>query len=324
MLDFKKILEQKFKNSSKSFKAKVKIVFPESKDLRILEAVKILSSSNVILPILLSTEEIDIKSVQVINPVKYLNLADLENLYFKLRKHKKITKKDAIKETQNYLNFSALLLKIGSADGCIAGAVNPTGNVLKSAISIVGLANKDGIVNSSFILITSDNKVLSFGDCAVLPNPDKVQLAKIAIDTANTFNLLTQQVPKVAMLSFSTKGSAQTIETLKVVEATEIVKTINPSLIIDGDLQFDTAFVKGVATKKAPNSVIKGDANVFIFPSLDAGNIGYKIAERLGNATAIGPIIQGLSKPFNDLSRGCSVDDIVNLTYITALQSLEK
>src|SRR5699024_5722985 len=200
-----------------------------------------------------------------------------------------------------------------------SGAAHSTSDTVRPALQII--KTKDGIKKTSgvFIMVRNDEKYV-FADCAINMSPDSQDLAEIAVESANTAKLFDVD-PRIAMLSFSTKGSAQSEETEKMDNALELAKEKNPSLVIDGEFQFDAAFVPSVAAKKAPNAVIKGDANVFIFPSLEAGNIGYKIAQRLGEFEAVGPILQGLNKPVNDLSRGCSAEDVYNLALITAAQA---
>ncbi|RKY51652.1 MAG: phosphate acetyltransferase, partial [Candidatus Neomarinimicrobiota bacterium] len=205
----------------------------------------------------------------------------------------------------------------GVADGCVSGADTTTGEVLRAALHIIGTAEGVKTVSSDILIITpNEGKVYSFADCAVLPDPDAEQLADIAISTAETHKRVVGEDPIVAMLSFSTKGSAKHKLVDKVIEATKIVKEKRPDILIDGELQFDAAIVEKVGRKKAPGSEVAGRANVLIFPDLNSGNIGYKIAQRIGKCEAVGPIIQGLAKPMNDLSRGCSVDDIVNVAAI--------
>jgi len=201
----------------------------------------------------------------------------------------------------------------------VAGSINTTGDVLRAAIQICGLQPDIDVVSSCFLMILPRGEIITFADCAVIPDPTPEQLASIAISSANTHQRLTGVEAKIAMLSFSTKGSAKHPLAGKVIEATDIVKNLNSSLIVDGELQFDAAYIPEISKRKAPNSLVAGQANVFIFPDLNAANIGYKMVERLAEAIAVGPVIQGLAKPYNDLSRGCSVEDIINVAAICSI-----
>lgn len=218
--------------------------------------------------------------------------------------------------------LAAAAVKEGLADAAVAGADRPTADVIRAGLSVVGLAPNSSLLSSSFLMRLRDGRYLGFGDCAVIPVPDDEQLSAIAIATAQTFAAITGQPPSVAMLSFSTAGSAQHSDIDRVRAATERIRSSCPDLDVDGELQFDAAIVESVAKSKAPESVVAGHANVLVFPNLAAGNIGYKIAERLGGAAAFGPLLQGLAAPINDLSRGASVSDIVNVALITCLQAL--
>ena len=307
-----------------------KIVFPETTDVRVLKAAEILTKENLVNPVLLGKREeieklaadnsISLETVEIINPpLESADLSSYAEQYYELRKHKGISHEEAKETVKKPLFFAAMMVRNGLAEGTVAGSLATTGDVLRAAIQVVGLAEGIKVVSSSFIMVMPDGQELTFGDCAVIPNPDVEQLASIAISTAHTHQRLVGSKPNVAMLSFSTKGSAQHEDVEKVVEATKLVKKLHPELSIDGELQFDAAYVKSVGERKAPGSPVAGKANVFIFPDLDAGNIGYKITQRLAGAEAIGPIIQGLAKPYNDLSRGCSVEDIVNVACICSI-----
>lgn len=305
------------------------IVFPETTDVRVLKAAEILAKENLVKPILLGDREdiinlasenrISLDSVESINPLESKDLTSYAEQYYELRKHKGISREEAQETVKKPLFYAAFMVRNGLAEGTVAGSLSTTGDVLRAAIQVVGLAEGIKVVSSSFIMVMPDGQELTFGDCAVIPNPDVGQLASIAISTARTHQRLVGSEPNVAMLSFSTKGSARHEDVEKVVEATNMVKKLRPELTIDGELQFDAAYVKAVGDRKAPGSPVAGKANVFIFPDLDAGNIGYKITQRLGGAEAIGPVIQGLAKPYNDLSRGCSVEDIVNVACICSI-----
>ncbi|GAB5408887.1 MAG: phosphate acetyltransferase [Balneolaceae bacterium] len=250
-------------------------------------------------------------SIEVVNTSSYRKLDMYANSFLEKRKHKGITPDQAKKIVQDPLFFAASMVAEGDADGCVAGSVSTTGDVLRAAIQTIGLKPGSNVVSSIFLMSFEDGKVFSFGDCAVVPYPTSDQLATIAIDSANSHQALTGEEPKVAMLSFSTKGSAKHDQVDLVEEALNISKQQSSLLKIDGTLQFDAAYVDSIGKQKAPDSEVAGKANVFIFPNLDAGNISYKITERLAGATATGPIIQGLAKPMMDLSRGCSWEEIL-------------
>ena len=216
---------------------------------------------------------------------------------------------------------AAILVRAGMADAAVAGATRPSADVLRAGLNVLGVAPGVGVVSSSILFVLPDGRVIAYGDCGVVPDPDEVQLASIAVSTARTFEALSGESARVAMLSFSTRGSARHARVDKVRNATALVGDLAPDLVVDGELQFDAAWVPEVADMKAPGSPVAGGANVFVFPDLDSGNIAYKITERLGGARALGPLLQGLDGVFHDLSRGCSADDIFDVAVIAGLQA---
>lgn len=311
-------------------KAKLhKVVLPEGTDPRMVKAAEIIHREKIADVVILgdeselqkiaATEGADLSAVKIINPGKTEYFEKYVEKYSELRKHKGVDLAVARKMMTNPLFFGAMMVREKMVDMSLAGAVNTTGNVLRAGIQVVGMAEGFSTVSSFFLMVLPDGKVLSFADCGVVPNPNATQLAEIAIATSQSHQKMTGEEPYVAMLSFSTKGSASHELIDKVVEATELARQKAPNLKIDGELQLDAAIVESVAAKKAKGSPVAGKANVLIFPDLQAGNIGYKLTERLGKAQALGPIIQGLAKPANDLSRGCKVDDIVTMTAICSL-----
>jgi phosphate acetyltransferase len=306
------------------------IVLPESHDERVLKAAQFLTKEKIVSIITIGNEEkirkdaanlgIDLNGVRIIDPEKSEKFSDFANMYFNLRKKKGITIEEARATMKRDLFFAAMMVREGMVDGSVGGSTASTADVMKAGIQVVGMPEGISIVSSFFLMLFPDRNY-SFADCAVVPNPDANQLADIAVTTADNHKKLTGEEPYVAMLSFSTKGSASHELVDKVVSATNIAKSKRPDLNIDGDLQFDAAIVDSIGKKKAPGSNVAGRANVLVFPDLNAGNIGYKIAQRLGKAEAVGPMVQGLKKPYFDLSRGCSVEDIVNTAAIAALMS---
>jgi phosphate acetyltransferase len=262
----------------------------------------------------------DISRVRIIDPHKSDKLSDFTNIFFNLRKKKGITIEQSRETLKRDIFFAAMMVKEGMADGSVAGSLASTADVMRAGIQCIGMPEGISIV-SSFFLMVKPEKVYSFADCAVVPNPDAKQLADIAISTADNHKKLTGEEAYIAMLSFSTKGSAVHEHPDKVIEAAKYIKEKRQDLKVDGELQFDAAVVDSIGMRKAPGSEVAGKANVLVFPDLDAGNIGYKIAQRWGKAEAVGPMVQGLKKPFFDLSRGCSVEDIVNTAAICVLMS---
>jgi len=331
-MDFLESLRNRLK--SKGVK---NIVFPEYKEERFYYAAEKLLKEGLVKDIYFTGDESYIKNkakeLKVnIDGIKIIPIEgsdyykDFADEYFKLRESKGITKEEAYESMKNELYFGAMLVRKGIVDGMVAGAMNTTADVVRSAIRVIGTKEGVNTVSSFFVMVHpnkeyGDNGILFFADCAVVINPTASQLADIAISTAESMKLLTDLTPRVAFLSFSTKGSASHPNVDKVINAFNTAKEKRPDILMDGELQADAALVERVAKKKLKESPVAGRANVLIFPDLNAGNIGYKLTQYLGNAQAIGPILQGLAKPVNDLSRGCSVDDIVNVACITQLLS---
>lgn len=323
MSDLFNIVKENLRGNVKS------IVLPEGTDERVLTAAVRLAEEGLVKPVLLGNVDevknaaeaasLELKDIEIIDPVNAPYFDELVDKFVERRAGKN-TEEQARTFLQNVNYFGTMLVYTGRADGLVSGAVHSTADTVRPALQII--KTKPGVSKTSgaFIMMKGEEKLI-FGDCAITVAPNSQELAEIAIasaETAKSFGI----DPRVAMLSFSTKGSAVTEETTKVAEAVKIAKELAPELTLDGEFQFDAAYVPEVAKTKAADSEIQGDANVFVFPSLEAGNIGYKLAERLGGYEAIGPILQGLNAPVNDLSRGCSADDVYKLSLLTAAQSL--
>ncbi|HFX5544082.1 TPA: phosphate acetyltransferase [Streptococcus pyogenes] len=310
----------------------MKIVFPEGNDERVVRAAARLKFEGLLEPIILGQSE-EVRNLltklgfadqdyTIINPNEYADFDKMKETFIDIRKGK-ATLEDADKMLRDVNYFGVMLVKMGLADGMVSGAIHSTADTVRPALQII--KTKPGISRTSGVFLmnrenTSERYV--FADCAINIDPTAQELAEIAVNTAETAKIFDID-PKIAMLSFSTKGSGKAPQVDKVREATEIAKGLNPDLALDGELQFDAAFVPETAAIKAPDSAVAGQANTFIFPDLQSGNIGYKIAQRLGMFDAIGPILQGLNKPVNDLSRGSSAEDIYKLAIITAAQAIE-
>ena len=318
-------------------KCKKTIVFPEGEELRVIKAAKIIIDEGIANPVLLGeqntirkiADENNIRfteDLKIINPKESDKLNDYASVYYSLRKNKGISLEESLDILKNPLYFGALMVYQDDANGLVAGSINATGDVFRPALQTIKTSDEVKIVSSSFIMVVPDcdygeNGVLLFADCAIFPEPNAEELADIAIASAKTAKVLLDFDPKVAMLSFSTKGSAKHKLIDKVVKATNIVREKAPEIDVDGELQADAALIPDIGKRKAPGSKIAGKANVLIFPDLQAANISYKLVQRLAKAEAIGPITQGMRKPVNDLSRGCTAEDIVNVTAITVLQA---
>jgi len=333
-MDFVKELE------SKAAKAGKKIVLCEGEDKRVVEAAAKIVKEGIAKIVLVGNEaeckkvapDVDLSEIELVDPETSPKTAEYAKILYECRKAKGMTEEEAAKQAKDRTMFGALMLKAGDVDGYVSGACHSTANTLRPGLQVIKTAPGISTVSSSFIMVAPEggNKyipegVALFGDCAINIEPSSEQLADIAVATAETAKRIAGVEPRVAMLSFSTKGSGNDDKFLKSVpkvqEAVKLATEKAPSLALDGEFQFDAAIAPEVGKLKAPGSKVAGHANVFIFPNINAGNIGYKIAQRMGGWMAIGPVCQGFAKPLNDLSRGCNVDDIVATVAVTALQA---
>ncbi|HHT98360.1 MAG TPA: phosphate acetyltransferase [Clostridiales bacterium] len=331
-MEFIDVIKERAKNNLKT------IVLPETNDRRILEAAGVILSEGIANIILIGNldeikkvgEGLDLSKANIIDPAKNPKLEAYVDLFVELRKNKGMTEEKALEIlTRDYLYFGVMMVKSGDADGMVAGALNSTANVLRPSLQILKTAPNTKLVSSFFVMVVPNcdfgsKGIFIFSDAGLVQNPDAEQLAAIAGSSANSFKVLIEEEPIVAMLSHSTKGSACHPDVDKVIEATKIAKELYPDIKLDGEYQLDAAIVPEIGKAKAPDSDIAGKANVLIFPDLDAGNIGYKLVQRLAKAEAYGPVTQGIAKPVNDLSRGCTVDDIIGVIAITAVQAAAK
>ncbi len=315
------------------------IILTESEDKRVLEAAQKVKKEGFANIILIGSEEkanklakennLDISGIPVINPETSDKFEEYANAFYELRKAKGMTEDKAREMLKDNMYFGTMMVKMGDADGLVSGACHSTANTLRPALQILKTAPGTKLVSAFFLMVVPDckygeNGIFIFGDSGLVENPTADELSEIAISSSKSFEQLTGKESKVAMLSYSTYGSAYSELTEKVVEATRLLKEKMPNLICDGELQLDAAIIPEINASKAPGSPLKGEANTLIFPNLDAGNIGYKLVQRLAKAEAYGPLCQGIAKPVNDLSRGCNSDDIVGVVAITAVQAQEK
>lgn len=301
-----------------------RVIFTDGEDPRTIQAAQQLAATGLITPVVLSETYRPRGGVEVLTPSEAIRDERISGALDEALSRTRLSDAAKAQAVRDPLYLGAAVVRAGLADGCVGGSARATADVIRAALRIIGLAPGATTMTSSFLIAMRDGRVFGYADCAVIPQPDEEQLAEIALWTSRTYRELTGLAPAVAMLSFSTKGSAEHPDVRLVRAATELVRAREPQLAVDGELQFDAAFTEVVASQKAPGSPVAGKANVFVFPNLGAGNIAYKITERLANAIAVGPILQGLAAPMNDLSRGCSVADIVKVAMVSAVQAANR
>ncbi|MCL2763132.1 MAG: phosphate acetyltransferase [Treponema sp.] len=325
---------------AKAASMRKKLVLPEGTDIRTIKAAKIIVEEQLAANVILlgkvadiqkvaETEGLCLTGIDIVSPHADANLDLFAREYYELRKHKGLSEEQAKTDITDSLRWGAMMVRLGHADAMVAGAANTTGDVLRAGLSIVGTVPGLKTASSCFVMVGFDSQwgedgALIFSDCAVIPDPSSEQLADIAQSAAQSCRELLDTEPVVALMSFSTKGSAVHDHTIKVQSAVTILKERNPGFVFDGELQADAALVPSITDKKAPGSPVRGKVNTLIFPDLNAGNIGYKLVQRLGNAEAFGPFLQGFAKPISDLSRGASIDDIVTTCAVTLARAKQE
>lgn len=327
-MDFLKSISERAKSDMKT------IVLPETEDIRTIKAAAMVQEQGLANIILVGDEakvkelagDLDISKCRIVNPATYEKTAAYADAFYELRKAKGMTPEKAAETMQDYVYFATMMVKMGEADGMVSGACHSTANTVRPALQILKTKPGTSMVSSFFIMCVPNCQfghegTFAFSDCGLVENPDDKGLADIAIESAASFRQLVGVEPIVSMMSYSTYGSAHSELTEKVVRATAMAKEKAPELLLDGELQADASIVPSVGQSKAPGSPVAGHANVLVFPDLNAGNIGYKLVQRLAKAEAYGPILQGIARPVNDLSRGCSAEDIVGVVAITAVQA---
>jgi len=315
---------------AKASELNLRVAFPDAEDKRTIQTAAYLKAHGIARPVLVGNPDkiketaagvnIDLNGIEIADPVESPNLKNYATMLYDKRKAKGMTEEQALETVKNPLYFAGFMLETDDVQVVVGGNVSSTGDVIRAAIFTVGVAEGISIVSSYFIMVLPE-RMLCFADCAVNPDPTAPQLADIAISSARNFQAVTGEEPRVAMLSFSTKGSASHPDVDKVVEATKIIKEKAADIMVDGEMQADAALIASIGERKCPGSPVAGKANVMVFPDLNSGNIGYKLTERLAGAEAVGPIVQGLKKPYCDLSRGCSVDDMINVAAICSLMA---